>query len=71
MEDLATCSEAFSELLTKIQAAIDRLNLEGYPNLEHWVAELDDPIEGIMLQRLVHIIKVWCSEFDHVDDGDT
>ncbi|GLB36818.1 putative dynein heavy chain [Lyophyllum shimeji] len=74
IEDLATCSyttEAFSELLAKVQAAIDRLNLEGYANLEHWVAELDKKIEGILLQRLTHIIQVWCTEFDRVDDGDT
>ncbi|CAL1696879.1 unnamed protein product [Somion occarium] len=73
VEDLATCSyttEAFTELLGKIQAAIDRLNLEGYANLEHWVAELDKRIEGILLQRLTHIIQVWCSEFDRTDDGD-
>ncbi|KAF8870591.1 cytoplasmic dynein heavy chain 1 [Gymnopilus junonius] len=73
VEDLATCSyttEAFSELLGKIQAAIDRLNLEGYANLDYWVAELDKRIEGILLQRLTHIIQVWCSEFDRTDDGD-
>lgn len=50
---------------------IDRLNLEGYANLEHWVAELDKRIEGILLQRLTHIIQVWCTEFDRTDDGDT
>ena len=49
---------------------IDRLNLEGYANLEHWVAELDKRIEGILLQRLTQIIQVWCTEFDRVDDGD-
>ncbi|KAG6890505.1 hypothetical protein C0995_007704 [Termitomyces sp. Mi166 len=73
VEELSTCSyttEAFSELLAKIQAAIDRLNLEGYANLEHWVAELDKKIEGILLQRLTQIIQVWCAEFDRVDDGD-
>jgi len=47
------------------------LNLEGYANLEYWVSELDKRIEGILLQRLVHIIQVWCSEFDRTDDGDT
>lgn len=47
---------------------IDRLNLEGYANLEHWVSELDKRIEGILLQRLTHIIQVWCSEFDRTDD---
>jgi dynein heavy chain 1 len=74
VEDLITCpytSEAFSDLLGKIQAAIDRLNLEGYANLEHWVADLDKRIEGILLQRLGYIIQVWCSEFDRTDDGDT
>ena len=50
---------------------IDRLNLEGYENLKHWVAELDKRIEGILLQRLTHIIQVWCAEFDRVDDSDT
>ncbi|KIM82761.1 hypothetical protein PILCRDRAFT_29984, partial [Piloderma croceum F 1598] len=61
VEDLVTCpytNEAFSELLAKIQAAIDHLNLEGYANLKHWVAKFDKHIEGILLQRLVHIIKV-------------
>jgi len=74
VEDLTTCSytsEAFSELLGRIQAAIDRLNLEGYANLDYWVAELDKRIESILLQRLTHIIQVWCTEFDRVDDGDT
>ncbi|KAF9042285.1 cytoplasmic dynein heavy chain 1 [Panaeolus papilionaceus] len=73
VEDLATCSyttEAFSELLGRIQAAIDKLNLEGYANLDYWVAELDKRIEGILLQRLTHIIQAWCSEFDRTDDGD-
>jgi len=53
-------------LLSSVQ--IDRLNLEGYANLDHWVAELDKRIEGILLQRLTQIIQVWCSEFDRADD---
>jgi len=36
--------------------------------LDHWVAELDKRIEGILLQRLTQIIQVWCSEFDRADD---
>ncbi|KAF8588444.1 dynein heavy chain protein 2 [Ramaria rubella] len=74
VEDLSTCpytSEAFSELLAKVQAAIDRLNLEGYANLENWVAELDARIEAILLQRLAHTIQLFCTEFDRTDDGDT
>ncbi|KAJ3769937.1 dynein heavy chain, N-terminal region 1-domain-containing protein [Lentinula raphanica] len=71
VDDLATCSytsEAFSDLLGRIQAAIDRLNLEGYANLDHWVAELDKRIETILLQRLSQIIQAWCTEFDRTDD---
>ncbi|KAF7365498.1 hypothetical protein MVEN_00422800 [Mycena venus] len=73
VEDLATCSyttEAFAELLGKVQSAIDRLNLEGYANLEQWVAELDRRIEGFLLQRLQQIIAVWCEQFDRAADGD-
>lgn len=92
VDDLATCSyttDAFTELLSRIQAAvcralasallsaetfppqIDRLNLEGYANLDHWVAELDKKIEGILLQRLKHVAQVWCAEFDRsADDGE-
>ena len=49
---------------------IDRLNLEGYANLDHWVAELDQRIEGILLQRVSHVIQQWCSEFERADDHD-
>ena len=50
---------------------IDRLNLEGYANLDHWVAELDQKIEGILLQRLKHVAQAWCTEFDRTaDDGE-
>ena len=34
------------------------------------MAELDKKIEAILLQRLTHVIQVWCSEFDRADDGD-
>ncbi|KAI0727592.1 dynein heavy chain, N-terminal region 1-domain-containing protein [Fomitopsis betulina] len=73
VEELSTClytTEAFSELLGKVQTAIDRLNLEGYANLEQWVAELNQRIEGILLQRLVQTIQLWCSEFDRTEEAD-
>ncbi|KAH8825148.1 dynein heavy chain, N-terminal region 1-domain-containing protein [Flagelloscypha sp. PMI_526] len=71
IQDLSTCSyatEAFSDLLSKIQAAIDRLNLEGYANLEHWVADLDKRIEAILLNRVRQIIQLWCREFDKTSE---
>ncbi|KAF8220283.1 hypothetical protein L208DRAFT_1382708 [Tricholoma matsutake] len=58
-------TKAFSELLGN---AIDQLNLEGYANLDHWVAELDNQIETILLQQLLHIIQVWCAEFNRIDE---
>ena len=45
--------------------------MEGYANLEHWVAELDKKIELVLLERLTHIIQVWRAEFDRSDDADT
>ncbi|KZS90334.1 cytoplasmic dynein heavy chain 1 [Sistotremastrum niveocremeum HHB9708] len=71
VDDLVTCSysaEVFSDLIGKVQALIDKLNLEGYANLEHWVAELDQRIETILIGRLTHIIQVWCTEFDRSED---
>lgn len=74
VEDLATCAytaDAFSELLGKVQAAIDRLNLEGYANLEQWVQRLDLKIEGILRGRVEAVLKVWCEEFERSDEGDS
>jgi len=65
-KDLATCpyaNEAFSELVTKIQAAIDRLNLEGYANLEHQVAELDKHIEGNVSKS--GVLRLTAHDGDH------
>ncbi|ELU44462.1 dynein heavy chain [Rhizoctonia solani AG-1 IA] len=73
VDDLATCpftTEAFSELIAKIQAAIDQLNLEGYANLDNWVAELDAKIEALLLVRLTHIIQLWCTEFDRTEEDE-
>ena len=35
------------------------------------IREPDKWIEGILFQRLTHIIQVWCAEFDRLDDSDT
>ena len=44
--------------------------MEGYANLDHWVAELDSRIESILLQRVTHVIQMWCTEFERTDDHD-
>lgn len=55
-------------ILTPVEPQIDRLNLEGYANLDHWVAELDQRIEGILLARLTATIQLWCTEFDKSEE---
>lgn len=66
VDELSSCpytSQAFSERLAKIQATIDKLNLEGCPNLDEWVAELDAQIENVLVERLRLISAAWCAEF--------
>ena len=58
------------QVFLNVSAQIDRLNLEGYANLDHWVAELDQRIESILLQRVTAVIQQWCHEFERADDGD-
>jgi dynein heavy chain 1 len=73
VDELSSCAytlEAFSALLAKIQATIDRLNLEGYPNLDHWVSELDSRIEALLLERLRLISVAWCAAFVREDDSE-
>lgn len=41
-------------------AQIDRLNLEGYANLDAWVAELDKRVELVLVERLRKVIETWC-----------
>nr|CDI53148.1 cytoplasmic dynein heavy chain 1 [Melanopsichium pennsylvanicum 4] len=66
IDELGKCpyrSEAFAERLQKIQNTIDKLNLEGYPNLEEWVSNLDRLIEGVLLRRLKSVSAAWCKAF--------
>ncbi|ORY33069.1 putative motor [Naematelia encephala] len=73
VEELSTCaftSEAFSALLGRIQKTIDQLNLENYSNLEVWVASLNERIDAVLKERLVHVIDVWCNEFSRSEDSD-
>lgn len=70
IDELATCpytTMAFSDLLASIQKTIDNLNLEGYANLDSWVAELDKKIEAVLIERLRAVIERWCVEF--IQDG--
>ncbi|BEJ00458.1 hypothetical protein CcaverHIS631_0503150 [Cutaneotrichosporon cavernicola] len=76
VEELSTCAykpESFSELLTQVQKTVDQLNLEGYSNLDAWVAKLNERIDNVLGRRLAMAIEAWCSEFTKADealDGD-
>lgn len=62
---LSTCTyerETFEEHLAKIQKIVDKLNLEGYANLEVWAQELDKKVEQVLLLRLKGVLEHWCSE---------
>ncbi|KAK4688349.1 dynein cytoplasmic 1 heavy chain, partial [Tremellales sp. Uapishka_1] len=78
VEDLGTCdhtSNAFSSLLGQVQKTVDHLNLEGYSNLDAWVASLNERIDTVLGTRLIQAIDLWCEEFarsedDQVANGD-
>lgn len=72
VDELATCdfeAPIFTGLLTQIQKKIDHLNLENYSNLDAWVASLNDKIDLVLRDRLIHAIEQWCSDFTRADDA--
>jgi dynein heavy chain 1 len=44
----------------------DRLNLEGYANLEGWVQELDVKIMSILRDRLMAKVEEWCIDMEQL-----
>lgn len=76
MAELCACpydSDAFQSKLEVIQTSVDQLNLENYVNLAHWVGDLNQQIEMILLTRLQEAVLLWIEVFkgvstDGVDD---
>ena len=71
VDELSSCpftSEQFSSHLSLIQKTIDKLNLEGYANLDSWVHDLDNKIESVLIERVKHIIEDWCITFDRTPE---
>lgn len=69
IDELGTCppqKSIFESILNKIQKTIDKLNLEGYANLENWVKEIDQKVQVQLLGRLDELIDLWCGEFTKV-----
>lgn len=74
VDGLSTCTysrQAFESLLSKVQKTIDKLNLEGYANLEKWVQDLEADIETALLKRLEKLIETWCAEFAKTTSEET
>ena len=68
MTELETCeysTEAFSSKLELIQTAVDQLNLESFVNLPHWVNQMNQRIEQILLLRLQNAINIWVDDFEN------
>lgn len=61
-------AQVFQREITAIQAAVDRLSLEGFTNLEQWVQTTNKTIGDILLARLEEALRVWMSAF-HEDEN--
>ncbi|KAK5078141.1 dynein heavy chain [Lithohypha guttulata] len=82
LSDLRSCpyeSKVFQDLVSTIQNAVDKLNLENFANLEHWVSNLNSELETILCDRLKEAMRHWTTSFTtgesrqtplHIDDGE-
>jgi dynein heavy chain 1 len=71
IDELGVCdyrAETFSNLLGQVQKTIDHLNLEGYSNLDAWVAKLNERIDVVLGGRLQQAISAWCELFSKADE---
>lgn len=66
LADLRTCpyeAAVFQNHFNDIQNAVDKLNLENFANLEHWVADLNMQLETILRDRLRAAMRHWTRKF--------
>lgn len=77
VQSLAICAfkkETFQEILSRIQKAIDDLNLHSYSNLSAWVRSLDEQVESKLAARLQAGMKEWIKalrkENEFIDDDE-
>lgn len=62
VRSLETCpysAATFSEILAKIQHAVDDLSLRQYSNLNVWVTRLDEEVEKKLAARLQSGVSAW------------
>ncbi|KAL1512644.1 hypothetical protein ABEB36_002203 [Hypothenemus hampei] len=80
IRSLETCpysANTFADILSKIQHAVDDLNLKRYSNLHIWVNRLDEEVEKNLARRLQAGIEAWTDalagtkkDIDHSMDTD-
>ena len=73
LSDLKSCpynARIFQQRLDVIQNAVDKLNLENYTNLGHWVARLNAALEEILRERLKNALTHWTRSFASGDTAD-
>lgn len=72
LSELKSCRfgyESFQRNLTPIQEQVDKLNLEGYVNVQEFVNELNNEIKQILIQRCRTIIGTWVTTFETPELG--
>jgi dynein heavy chain 1 len=77
IKSLETCpysAKTFSDILAKIQKAIDDLSLKQYSNLTRWVQHIDTEVEKRLALRLEAGIGAWTAKLEgqaENEDNDT
>ncbi|XP_041430591.1 cytoplasmic dynein 1 heavy chain 1 isoform X2 [Xenopus laevis] len=72
VRSLETCMydhKTYSEILNRVQKAVDDLNLHSYSNLPIWVNKLDMEIERVLGVRLQAGLKAWTQVLMGQSDG--
>lgn len=72
VSNLSTCrydSDSFQSHLIQIQEQVDRLNLEGYVNVDEFVNTINTEIQQILVERTKTIINKWILTFEKPELG--
>ncbi len=69
LESCPYATNAFSDILGKIQKAVDNLSLHQYSNLHAWVSKLDEEVEAKLAVRLQAGIEEWTKNLRGEDDS--
>lgn len=73
LSELGTCQYSAKNFQTQmdiIQNAVDKMNLENYANLSHWVSQLNTKLGQIFQDRLRQAVRHWTTSFSTLDEAD-